>query len=169
MERRRIIPHWLSRGVEAGLVGALLSSGTLLAFHLGRPEPRLALPQGLDGSMILVPALAAISVLALSWPIFAAATRTEALLGAIAGFLVAADLLMAVSLVARQSVEVHFLFHSLPLGVVAALLAIPPSIAGLVAGPVTSELGFGHSAGLRAVFAASLIGLLMAAIGPFVG
>ena len=168
MERRRLIPRWLGRGIEAGLLGAILSSGTLLAFQFGRPEPRNFLPQGLDGSMILVPALAAISVLAISWPIFAAATRTDALLGAIVGLLVAADLLMGVSLVARQSIQVHVAFRTLPLGVVAAILAVPPAVAGIVAA-LTTELGFGHSAGLRAVVTASVLALAMAAAGPFVG
>jgi len=65
-------------------------------------EPRLALPQGIDGSLILVPALLALGVLAVGLPIFLAATRTEAVLGAVAGFLVAADLLMAVSFVSRS-------------------------------------------------------------------
>ena len=124
MERRRVIPPWLRHGFEAGAIGALLSGETLIAFKLSRPEPRLALPQGIDGSLILVPALLALGVLAVGLPVFLAATRTKAVLGALTGFLVAADLLMAVSFVSRQQIAVHWLARSMPLGVVAALLAI---------------------------------------------
>ena len=169
MERRRLIPRWVRRGFEAGAVGAVLSGGTLLAFQLSRPAPRLALPQGIDGSIILVPAILAMGVLAISLPIFAAATRAEAVLGAVTGYLVAADLLMAVSFVARQSVRVYVLVHSLPLGLVAALLAIPVALVGILVGTLSSEHGFGHAAGLRAVIAASAVALAMAALGPWVG
>ena len=115
VERRPLIPAWLRRGFQAGVIGALLSGGTLLAFHLSRPTPWVALPQGIDGSLILVPALLALGVLAVSVPIFMAATRSEAILGALTGFLVAADLLMAISFVAPQLIEVHFLSRNLPL------------------------------------------------------
>ncbi len=169
MERRRFLPPWLRRGFEAGAIGALLSGGTLLAFRLGRPEPRVALPQGIDGSLILVPALLSLGVLAVGVPVFLAATRTEAILGAVAGFLVAADLLMAVSFVSRQQIVVHMLSRSLPLGVVAAVLAIPVAVTAIMVGPVASELGFGHSSGLRAVLAGAVVALALALIGPYVG
>ena len=167
MERRRLLPAWLRRGFEAGALGALLSGGTLLAFRLSWPAPRVALPQGIDGSLILVPALLALGVLAISLPIFLAATRAEAILGALAGFMVAADLLMVVSLISRQSIFVHALSRSLPLGVVAAVLAIPAGLVGLVVGPLTTELGFGHSAGLRAAVGAAVAVLPLALVGPF--
>jgi hypothetical protein len=168
VERPRI-PAWLSRGFQVGFVGALLSGGTLVAFELSRPAPRVALPQGIDGSLILVPALLALGVLAVGLPIFLAATRTEAILGALSGFLVAADLLMALSFVSRQLIAVHWLARSLPLGVVAAVLAIPVAAAAIVAGPLTSELGFGHSSGLRAVVVGAVVALALALAGPWVG
>ena len=169
VEPRRFFPPWLRRGVEAGAFGAVLSGGTLLAFHLSRPAPRVALPQGIDGSLILVPALLALGVLAVGMPIFMAATRTEAILGALAGFLVAADLLMAVSFVSRDSIAVHWLLRSMPLGVVSAALAIPVAAAGIAAGPLISRHGFGHTAGLRAVLAAAVVALVMALVGPYAG
>ena len=113
-------------------MGALLSAGTLVAFQLSRPAPRLALPNGLDGSMILVPAVVALGVFAVSYPTFLAATRGEAVLGAVAAFLIAADALMLISLVARDSVMVHPLARSFPLGMVAAALALPVAIVALV-------------------------------------
>ena len=169
VDRHRILPHWVVRGIQAGLIGAALSLGTLLAFQLSRPEPRLALPQGLDGALILVPAILALSVLAISMPIFMAATRADAILGAVAGFLVAADLLMAVSLVSRQSIAVPMLDYRLPLGVVAAALALPAALVGLATGQLLSEHGFGHKAGLRTVIAATIVGALAALVFPFAG
>jgi hypothetical protein len=169
VERRRLLPHWLVRGFQAGFVGALLSGGTLIAFQLSRPAPRVALPQGLDGSLILVPALLALGVLAVSLPTFLAATRGEAVFGALTGFLVAADLLMAVSFVSRQLIAVHPLSRSLPLGVVAAVLAIPVAIVGIAIGQFTSEHGFGHTAGLRAVFGAGAVAVAIALAWPFLG
>jgi hypothetical protein len=169
VEPRRLIPPWLRRGFQAGAIGALLSGGTLLAFHLSRPAPRVSLPQGIDGSLILVPALLALGVLAVGLPVFLAATRAEAIFGALAGFMVAADLLMAVSLVSRQLIAVHVLSRSLPLGVVAAVLAIPPALAGIAVGPLASEHGFGRSAGLRAVLVGAIAALAMALIGPYAG
>ena len=111
----------------------------------------------------------ALGVLAVGLPIFLAATRTEAILGAIAGFMVAADLLMAVSFVSSQQIAVHWLSRSMPLGVVAAVLAIPVAAVGIVVGPVASELGFGHSSGLRAVLAGAVVALALALAGPYVG
>ena len=169
VERRPLIPAWLRRGFQAGVIGALLSGGTLLAFHLSRPTPWVSLPQGIDGSLILVPALLALGVLAVSVPIFMAATRSEAILGALTGFLIAADLLMAISFVARQLIEVHFLSRSLPLGVVSAVLSIPVAAVGIAAAQLVSEHGFGHNAGLRAVAGATLAAFAIALVWPFVG
>lgn len=169
MDRRRLLPPWLRRGIEAGAIGALLSGGTLIAYQLSRPEPRVALPQGIDGSLILVPALLALGVLAIGLPVFLAGTRTEAILGAVVGFLVAADLLMAVSFVTRQLIAVHILSRSMPLGLVAAVLAIPVAAVGIIVGPLASEHGFGRSAGLRAVLAAAVVALAVALVGPYPG
>jgi len=159
--KRPSIPAWIRLGIEAGAVGALLSCGTLVAFQLGRPAPRLALPNGLDGAMILVPAVLALGVFAICYPTFMAATRTDAVLGSFAALLVAGDVLMAVSLAFRDDVIVHALGRSLPLGLVAAVLAIPASAVALVVGPVASPIGFGRSAGLRAALAGALVGLVL--------
>jgi hypothetical protein len=158
--KRPSTPAWIRLGIEAGAVGALLSSGTLVAFQLSRPAPRLALPNGLDGAMILVPAVLALGVFAVCYPTFMAATRTDAVLGSIAALLVAADVLMAVSLAFRDVVTVHALGRGLPLGLVAAVLAAPAAVAALIIGPVTSAIGFGRSAGLRAAVAGTVVGLV---------
>ena len=162
------LPPWIRRGLEAGFVGALLSGGTLVAFRYSRPDPRLALPHGLDGAMILVPALLALAVFAVSYPIFLAATRGDAVLGGVAAFLVAADLLMAVSLVAGSSIWVGALSRNLPLGTVAAALAVPAGLVGMLGSQLTTPHGFGRSAGVRSALCAGAAGLVLAALGAFV-
>ena len=166
--RERLFPHWLRLGLEAGAIGALMSGGTLLAFRLAWSTPRTALPQSIDGSLILVPALLALGVLAVALPAFLATTRSEAILGGGAAFLIAADLLMVFSVVAQQLVSVPLLARSVPLGVVAAALSIPAMLAALAAGPLTSELGFGRSAGKRAALGAGAAVVILALAGPFV-
>jgi hypothetical protein len=167
MQPRRLIPPWIRHGFEAGVVGALLSAGTLVAFQLSRPEPRLFVPNGLDGSLILVPAVLALGLFAVSYATFMAATRSDAVLGAVAAFLVAADALMLISLWARDSVMVHPLGRSVPLGVVAAGLALPVAITALLAGPVASPLGFGKSAGLRSAIGGAVLGLVVVLAGAY--
>lgn len=165
----RLLPApWLRRGLEAGFVGALLSGGTLVAFRFSRSDPRVLLPHGLDGALILVPALLALGVFAVSYPIFLAATRGDAVLGSVAGFLVAADLLMAVSLATGASIWVSPLSRSLPLGTVAAALAVPAGFTGLLLGQLTTPLGFGRSAGIRSALCAGAIGLALAVLGAYV-
>jgi hypothetical protein len=166
--RRRLFPRWLRRGLQAGAMGALLSCGTLLAFDLSRPAPRLALPNGIDGSLIIVPALLALGVLAAGVPVVLAATRTEALLGSAAGFMVGADLLMLISLFFPQQVAVGSLGVSWPLGVLAAVLACPAGLAGVLVGPLLEAHGFGWSAGLRAVVASVVVATVVALAAPFV-
>jgi hypothetical protein len=157
---RRVLPPWLRRGVEAGVIGAILSVGTLVAFQLSRPAPRLALPHGFDTSMILAPAVVALGILVVAYPTFLAATREDAILGVVAAFLVAADAFMAVSFVAGNDVLVHPLARSLPLGVVAAAAAVPVALAGLVIGQLSAPLGFGRSTGLRSAMAGAVAGLI---------
>jgi hypothetical protein len=165
MQPRRLIPPWLRHGFEAGVVGALLSAGTLVAFQYSRPAPRVFVPNGLDGSLILMPGVLALGVFAVSYPTFMAATRGDAILGALAAFLVAADALMLISLVARDSVIVHPIGHNIPLGVVAAAMALPVAIVALLAGQLTAPLGFGRSAGLRSAIAGATIGFVVVALG----
>jgi hypothetical protein len=164
--KRLSIPPWMRHGFEAGVVGALLSAGTLVAFQLSRPAPRVAIPNGLDGSMILVPAVVALGLFAVCYPTFMAATRGDAVLGAVAAFLIAADALMLISLVTRDSVMVHPLARSLPLGMVAAALSLPVAIVAMLIGQTTS-LGFGRSAGLRSAVGGAVLGLALVLLGGY--
>jgi hypothetical protein len=164
MSRRRLIPPWIRHGFEAGVVGALLSAGTLVAFQYSRPLPRNFVPNGLDGAMILVPAVLALGVFCVSYPIVIAPTRSDAIQGAVVAVLVAADALMLISLVARDSVIVHPIGRGLPLGVIAAALSAPVAIVALLAGQVGSSLGFGRSAGLRSAITGALFGAAVVAL-----
>jgi len=145
----------------------LLSCGTLVAFQLSRPAPRVALPNGLDGAMILVPAVLALAVFSVCYPTFMAATRSDAVLGAVAALLIAADALMGVSLAFRDDVTVHALGRGLPLGLVGAALAVPAAVVALIVGPLTSPLGFGRSAGLRAALTGAVVGLVLVVAGAW--
>lgn len=165
MERPRLLVPWLRRGLEAGVFGALLSAGTVLAFQLSVPEPRLTLPTGVDGALILAPAVLALAVFCVSYPVMLAATREEALMGAIVAFLVAADLLMALSVVLDESIRYHPLARMMPLGVLAAGLAVPPAVVGLLVGQLTTSLGFGRSAAYRTAWTALVVSILAVALG----
>ena len=167
MKVRRLIPPWLRRGFEAGVVGALLAVGTLVAFQLSRPAPRLALPNGLDSALILTPAVVALAIFAVSYPTFLAATREDAVLGVVAAFLIAADAFMLISLLARDEVLIHPLGRSLPLGVVATGVAVPAAIAGLLIGQLTAPLGFGRSAGLRSALGGAAVGLIAVVVAAY--
>ena len=167
MKVRRLIPRWLRRGLEAGAIGALLAAGTLVAFQLSRPAPRLALPNGLDSALILTPAVVALAIFAVSYPTFLAATREDAVLGVVAAFLIAADAFMLISLLARDEVLIHPLGRSLPLGVVATGVAVPAAIAGLLIGQLTAPLGFGRSAGLRSALGGAAVGLIAVVVAAY--
>jgi hypothetical protein len=164
---RRLLPPWIRRGFEAGVVGALLSAGTLLAFQLSRPAPRLQLPNGLDSSLILTPAVVALGIFVVSYPTFLAATREDAVLGVVAAFLIAADVFMLVSLLSRDEILVHPLGRNLPLGIVATAVAVPVALGGLVIGQLTAPLGFGRSTGLRSAVAGAALGVVAVVVAAY--
>jgi hypothetical protein len=164
---RRFLPPWLRRGLEAGVIGGLLSAGTLVAFQLSRPAPRLTLPNGIDTSLILSPAMVALAILAVSYPTFLAATRREAIYGVVTALFVGADAFLLISLVARDSVMVHPLGRSLPLGVIALALAVPVAAAATLIGQLTSPLGFGRSTGLRSALGGAGLGLIAVVVAAY--
>lgn len=167
MKRSQILPTWLRRGIEAGVMGALLAIGTLVALHLSRPEPRLVIPNGVDGALIFAPAVIALGTFVVAYPTFLAMTREDAILGVIAAFLLAADALMLISFAVGDLVIVHPLSRSLPLGVVAAALAVPAALGGLLAGQLTTPIGFGRSAGLRSAVGGAGVGLIIVLVAGY--
>jgi hypothetical protein len=74
---------------------------------------------------------------------------------------------MLISLVTRDSVMVHPLARSLPLGMVAAALSLPVAIVALLIGQTTSSLGFGRSAGLRSAVGGAVLGLALVLLGGY--
>jgi hypothetical protein len=156
--KKRLVPFWLRRGVEAGVVGALLASGTLAAFHLYVVMPRMFLPHGLAGALILAPAVVALGIFVVSYPAFLAATRSDAVMGTVAAFLIAADAFMVVAFLTRDEVMVHALGRGLSLGIVAVAASVPAAIVALLIGQLTAPLGFGRSAGLRSAVAGAVAG-----------
>jgi hypothetical protein len=153
--------------LEAGVISGLLSAGTLVAFQLSRPAPRLTLPNGVDTSLILTPAMVALGILAVCYPTFLAATRREAIYGIVAALFVAADAFLLVSLVARDEVIVHPLGRSLPLGLIALALAVPVAVAATLIGQLTSPLGFGRSTGLRSALGGAALGLIAVLVAAY--
>ncbi len=167
MLRGKLLPPWLRHGLEAGVVGALLSAGTLVAFQVSRPAPRLEVPSGIDGSMILTPAVVALGVFVVSYPTLLASTRQEAVLGVVAAFLIASDVLMLISLIQPDAVTVHALSRNEPLGLIGVVLAFPVALVALLVGQTTAPLGFGRSAGLRSTMAGAVVALLVVLVGAY--
>jgi hypothetical protein len=97
-----------------------------------------------------------IGVFAVAYPIGLVATRHDAILGGIAGFLVAADVVAIVTVV--SGLRVVILDGSIvAVGLLAAVLALVPALAGLLASQLLSPVGFGRRAGGWAAIAAAIV------------
>ena len=161
MPRFRLEP-WLRRGLEAAVVAAIVAIASLAGNRLSAGGGPYPLPAGLPGALVLAPAVLGLGVLTCAYPLAMAATRSDATFGAIAAFLIAADLTVIFApdriILARTDVQV-------PGGLFVALLAIGPAAVGLVGGQVVTPLGIGRRAGavaaiLAAVVAAVVLGLV---------
>jgi hypothetical protein len=152
------LPAWRRRGFEAGLFAALLSLVTVVVLEWERPAvgPTI-LPGGLGAGLTLALPVLSIGVLAVAYPVTLAATRDDAILGAIAGWLVAADLLALVTVLIDQRVLLLGSGATVPLGIVAGLFAAPAALGGLLAAQLLTPLGFGRRAGRIAAVAATAI------------
>jgi hypothetical protein len=153
----RIAP-WLRRGLEAGVFAALLSLVTVVVLsweHRG-PGP-IILPADIGAAMTLALPVMSIGVLAVAYPVAMAATRGDAILGAITGWVVAADLLAIVTALMGQRLLLLGVGVTMPLGILAGLLAAPAALAGLVAAELFTPLGFGRRAGRIAALAAVIV------------
>ena len=151
-------PAWLRRGLEAGIFATLLSLVTVLALaweHQG-PGP-VILPGGLGAGLALALPVLSIGVLAVAYPVALAATRGDAILGAIVGWIVAADLLAIATVVMGQEVLLLGAGVIVPMGVAAGVFAAPAALGGLLAAELFTPFGFGRRAGRIAVIAAAAI------------
>jgi hypothetical protein len=163
MSRLRL-PPWIRRALQAALVATAIAVLALAADFLDPAGPPFVLPTGFTGVLILVPPVLALAVIPISYPVALAATRSDALLGAVAAFLIAADVTL---LVLRGRIVVINLGVEMPAGLFAALLALGPAVAGLVASQVAAPLGFGRRAGAWAAVISALgaIGLVIVVTG----
>jgi hypothetical protein len=152
------LPAWLRRGLEAGVFAALLSLVTVVTLsweHQG-PGP-VILPEGLGASMILALPVLSLGVLTVAYPVALAATKGDAILGAIVAWIVGADLLAIVTAAMGQRLLLLGAGVTIPLGVVAGALAAPAALGGLLAAELFTPLGFGRRAGRVAAVAASAV------------
>lgn len=164
MGRIRLAP-WLRRGLEAGLFSAVLALATVLAWRWDAAGEGLrTLPMGLQGTFLLALPVLSVGVFAVAYPIGLVATRQDAILGGIAGFLVAADVVAILSVAAGLRVAILDGFV-LPVGLLAALLALAPAGAGLVVSQLFSPVGFGRRAGGWAAIAAAAVATPILVIG----
>jgi hypothetical protein len=152
------LPAWLRRGLEAGIFATLLSLLTVLslAWESSGPGPE-RLPNGLGAGVTMALPVLSIGVLAIAYPIALAATRGDAILGAITGWIVAADLLALITAVMDQRVLLLAIGVTVPLGVLAGVFAAPAALGGLLAAELLTPLGFGRRAGRVAAIAAALV------------
>jgi hypothetical protein len=156
MGRIRLAP-WIRRGIEAGVFAAVLVLATVLAWRWDTAGEGLrALPPGLEGAFLMALPVLSIGVFAVAYPIGFVATRQDAILGAIAGFLVAADVVALVTVAA--GLRVVILDGTIvAVGLLAAILALLPAVAGLLASQLLSPVGFGRRASGWAAIAAAIV------------
>jgi hypothetical protein len=164
MRRLRLTP-WLRRGVEAAVVAAVVAVASLAGERLSAGGGQMALPDGLIGGLLLAPAVLALGVLTSAYPVAMAGTRADAVLGAAAAFLIAADITIVF---AADRIILGSGDEQLSGGLLVALLAFGPAVMGLLAGQLLTPLGFGRRAGavaaiLAAVVAAGVLAILAVA------
>ncbi|HEY7590085.1 MAG TPA: hypothetical protein VH723_03780 [Candidatus Limnocylindrales bacterium] len=149
---RQLVPPWLRRTLESAVVAAIVALASLAGAGIVAGGPH-ALPTGPAGAIVLGPPVFALAVLPIAYPVAMAATRGDAVLGAIGGFLVAADLVVLLGggrlLLGRADAEVVT-------GLFVAGLALLPAAIGLLAAQLATPLGFGRRAGAIGAVAAAL-------------
>jgi len=147
------LPAWLWRGIEAGVVAAVVAIASVAGSTLRAGPDPVAMPAGLAGSLILAPAVLALGVITVGYPAAMAATRMDALFGSIAASLIAADL---VTVLIGTRVALHAVDVEIPAGILVALLGTMPALAGLLAGQLGTPLGFGRRAAAVAVASSTI-------------
>jgi len=154
------LPAWLRRGLEAGIFAALLSLVTVIALEWDHQGPGpVILPAGIGAGLVLALPVLSIGVLAVAYPVALAATKGDAILGAITAWIVGADLLAIATAAMGQRILLLGSGVTLPLGIVAGLVAAPAALAGLLAAQLFTPLGFGRRAGRVAAVVASAVAI----------
>ncbi|MFL5678982.1 MAG: hypothetical protein ACJ77B_00105 [Chloroflexota bacterium] len=151
--RRYRLATWLRRGLEAAIVAAIVAIASLAGNRLAAGGGTYALPLGVAGALTLAPAVLALGALATAYPIAMSPTRSDAVFGAVVGFLVAADLTIILSPAAIILPDES----QLPGGALVGLLAAAPAIVGIAASQVVTPLGFGRRAGAGAAILSAIV------------
>jgi hypothetical protein len=154
------LPAWLRRGLEAGVFATLLSLVTVVTLsweHQGRGP--VILPSGLGAGLVLALPVLSLGVLAVAYPVAMAATKGDAILGAIAAWIVGANLLAIITVLMGQRLLLVEAGITVPFGIVAGLIAAPAALSGLLAAELFTPLGFGRRAGRFAAIAATVVGV----------
>lgn len=140
------------------MFATLLSLVTVvvLGWEQQGPGP-IVLPGGLGAAMVMALPVLSIGVLAVAYPVVFAATKGDAILGAVTGWIVAADLLALITALADQRVLLLGAGLTMPFGLAAGLFAAPAALAGLLAAQLFTPLGFGRRAGRVAAIAAAAV------------
>jgi len=160
-------PTWLRRGLEAGLFAGLLALLTVIAYRWDRGAAVgvATLPVGLRGSIVLALPVLAVGVFAVVYPVGLAATRLDAIFGAVTGTIVAADLLALITVAAGERVAILGGANVLPVGFLAAILATPAAVGGIAASQLFSPHGFGRRAGRIGAVAAVIVATPILLVG----
>ena len=161
-----LVPAWLRRGLEAGVIAALVAVITLLGSTGFGAGGRVVLPQGPAGSLLLAPSVLALGVITVGYPVAFAAGRADAILGVIAAFLVGADV---VALLVTTRLQMSGLDREMALGVVAGVLALGPALVGLLAGQLLTPLGFGRRAGAASTLASGALAVVVLVLASRLG
>ena len=157
MPRLRL-PPWLRRGLESAAVAAVVAVATLYGDRLSEGGGAYALPHGALGALVVAPAVLALGVLPSAYPLAMAATRSDAIFGAMAGFLIAADVTIVL---APQPILLGPADQQLAGGLLVALLALSPAALGLLGGQVLTPLGFGRRAGAIAAIVSAIVAAIV--------
>jgi hypothetical protein len=161
-----VLPSWLRRGLEAGLIAALVAIVTLLGSTSVAGGGPIVLHEGPAGSLLLAPAVLALGVITVGYPVAYAAVRTDAILGTIAAFLVGANL---AAIIVSGQVSMPGLGRDMTLGVLVGVLALGPVLLGLGAGQLLTPLGFGRRSGAVSTGAAGLFALIVLVLASRLG
>jgi hypothetical protein len=94
-----------------------------------------------------------------------APTRSDALMGAVTAYLVAADV---TTIVAASPISLERAQQELGAGLLVALLASVPAVVGLLAGQLATPLGFGRRAGAVGAIVAGIASVVVLLAIPFI-
>jgi hypothetical protein len=152
------VPNWLRRSIEAAVAAGLVAVVSLVGGRLSTGSDMVALPRGAAGALLLAPSVLALGVIPAAWPTGMAATRMDALFGAVAGFLIAAD---ATVLLAGGRVHLEGTAFDLPAGFLSVILAAVPFLLGMAASQLAGPIGFGRNAGARSAILAAVAAVVV--------